>query len=111
MQFEWEYPVFFIVEKIESKASTVTFINLIELDIPKGNGKAVPVFTDQPGAEEFRDKNFPKYGLYSMQSKGAFITGLQVARVKCSRAAFDPLKQGLGVQMVEIDVLLAELAK
>lgn len=104
--------MFFVVQSTdESVPGSLTFTNLVTLTLnePQAGRAAIPVFTDRPGAEEFRDKNCPGYEIWAMSDASRFAFGLRAARAVASFAAFDPWRPGLRVQAVLIDDLLTGL--
>lgn len=111
MRFEYEYPVFVILERVTVTGDQATFHNLQTLDAP-GGIKALAVFTDQAGAEDYRDKNCPGFMLVPSPDEEAFAGILVIAtRAGITHVAFDPWKLGKGVQSVTIDELLKSMGR
>ena len=74
-----------------------------------GQPDAAAVFTDQDGAEQFRDENAAQHQVFPISSAEEFRVVLAMLRARFSLVAFDPYRAGKKVSAVPIDDLIHAL--
>jgi hypothetical protein len=100
----YEYPWFVLVRQVSVEGQSVTFHDMVNLDIGDDE-KALAIFTDKEGAEEFRDNHCPGHQLFPIPDIGVLTGVLLFARSGASHMAFDPWRAGKKFEALRIDDL------
>lgn len=108
MAFEWEYPIFFVARTATTDLSAplnISFHDIVTLSDPNAP-TGFAVFTDRPGAEEFRDRYAPGYEVYELPTEGSFAAVLHQVKRIAKVVAFDAFRLGYQITAIPIDDLL-----
>jgi len=109
--FEYEYPVFALIERFTtdpSQPANLSFHNPVTLSASNAPN-ALAVFTDRAAAEQFRDEQAPQYQVFEIESAQSFMVLLQAARQVAGAVAFDPFRVGMRTQTGSIDEVVRGL--
>ncbi len=103
MTYHVQYPLYFI-----SKGSDLA-VALGKLEESKA--KMIPIFTDEDGALEFRDRYFPDWQLGAIPDEAWFAKLLGLYKDDLLLVAFDPLRLGLRTATIPINVMIEQLTQ
>jgi hypothetical protein len=111
--FDYEYPLFAIVRKFTTdpqQPNNVSFHDILTLSAPDNPNapNAIALFTDRPGAEQFRDENAPEYQIFEIPDSNVRNIVLNAAKKVAILAALDPYRLGKGVRTIYIDEFIRQ---
>ncbi len=104
-EFHYQLPVYFLVGRIVTEVDNTTyegFATLTDQNAPT----ALVMFTDEPGAEQFRDKYYPKHVLVEVKQVDEMLAFLRFGKSSASHVALDPFRLGMQTQIASIDDIL-----
>ena len=104
--FEYEFPVFILVRNFTRNMGpppSITFHDILAL-IDPNQPTGMAVFTDRPGAEQFRDEQAKEHRVLEVPTPTDFVMALQAGRqTGAAVVARDPFRFGLGIQVEPIE--------
>ena len=103
MSFTVQYPLFFV-----TKADDVALVDGRHHSA-EARVHAIPVFTDNEAAEDFRDQFFPEWALAAIPDELFFAQLLTHLREKVFCVAFDPYRINTRMQTIPINMMLQQL--
>jgi hypothetical protein len=100
-----QYPLYFILTKEEQGDG----IGLVSLQHDSVKASAIPIFTDEDGAQEFLDKHFVGWRLGMIPDEPFLAKLLKPLRERISLVAFDPWRMGARTATIAVDEMLDQL--